>query len=164
MKIGTPETKFGSGSLVSDSVPEVCQGVPFMTSLEIAELAGMRHDNIMRFIRRELDAIGIAALRFEASYRDRGGRASLCYCLPGKFLLHVLTAFDAKLRFALIEHWEAVNEGWIKPQHGVVNHVVQRLVNGGRKARMLDLQGAEQRAKLDGRRLTTSERNLILLP
>jgi len=135
-----------------------------MTSLEIAERAGMRHDNVVRLIRRDLEAIEVTHLNFEGSYRDRSGRANFCYCLPGEYLLHVLTAFDAKLRFALIKHWQAVNEGWVQPQKNAVHVLTERLVNGGRKARMLELQGAEQRAKMTGRRLTAIERNLILLP
>lgn len=147
-----------------DSIPDICQDVPFMTSLEIAERAGIRHSDVMRLIRRELEAIDIAERKFASSYRDASGKANLLYCLPGEYLLHVLTAFDAKLRFALIKHWQAVNAGWVQPQKNAVHVLTERLVNGGRKARMLELQEAEERAMLSGRRLTAKERHFILLP
>lgn len=150
--------------IVPDSVPDSCRDVPFMTSLEIAERAGMRHDNVVRLIRRELDAIEIAHLNFEGSYRDRSGKASSLYCLPGEYLLHVLTAFDAKLRFSLIKHWQALNEGRVQPQKDALHDLTTQLVMGGRKARMLELQEAEEQARLDGRRLTAKERNFIMLP
>ncbi len=153
-----------SSPVAPDSIPEVCRDVPFMTSLEIAEVLGMRHDNVMRDIERRLANVKEDVLKFEGIYRDSMNRSRRCYCLPGKYLLFITTAYDDVGRMGLIEHWEAVNEGWIKPQQGVVNHVVERLVNGGRKARMVELQEAEERAMLSGRRLTAKERNFILLP
>lgn len=153
-----------SSPVTPDSIPEVCRDVPFMSSLEIAERAGMRHGDVMRLIRRELEAIEIPERKFASWYSDVRGRRRALYCLPGEYLLHVLTAFDAKLRFALIKHWQAVNEGWVQPQKNAVHVLTERLVNGGRKTRMLELQQAEERAMLSGRRLTAKERNLILLP
>lgn len=135
-----------------------------MTSLDIALRAGVRHDNVSRLIRRELDAIEVNHLKFEAVYIAGNGASRRCYCLPGEYLLHVLTAFDAKLRFALIKHWQAVNEGWVQRTKNIVEAVTTRLVMGGRASRRLELEQAEMRAEHLGTRLTARERRLILLP
>ncbi len=135
-----------------------------MTSLEIADMVGDRHGNVMAVIRRELAKIGEPELRFQSGYLDGQGQRRPCYCLPGTYLLFIASAYDAKLRFQIIQHWEALNNGTAQPVRDAANVFVQRLVNGGRKARMLELHEAEKRARLDGRLLTARERNLILLP
>jgi hypothetical protein len=161
---GAEQDERNFASVSPDSVPEVCRGVPFMTSLEIAAMTGKRHSNVLRDIQRELAKIGEPQLKFEAGYRDAQGQRRTLYCLPGTYLLFIASAYDAKLRFQIIQHWEALNNGTAQPVRDAADVFVQRLVNGGRKARRLELQEAEQRARLDGRPLTARERNLILLP
>lgn len=46
-----------------ETIPASCQGVPFMSSLEIAAMLGLRHGNVMRDIDRELDKIGEPQLK-----------------------------------------------------------------------------------------------------
>lgn len=57
-----------------------------MSSREIADLTGKRHDNVMRDIRemlRELDQFDTGAgLSFEGSYQDSTGRTLSCFNLP----------------------------------------------------------------------------------
>lgn len=151
-------------SIAPDVIPEVCRGVPFMSSLEIAAMTGKRHSDVLRDIQRELAKIGEDERKFASVYLAGNGERRPCYCLPGIYLLFIASAYDAKLRFQIIQHWEALNNGTAQPVRDAANVFVQRLVNGGRKARRLELQEAEQRARLDGRLLTARERNLILLP
>ncbi|MGB3878253.1 MAG: hypothetical protein WA980_20570 [Shinella zoogloeoides] len=135
-----------------------------MTTLEIAARSGVRHDNLLRLVRQELEAVDEAALRFEASYIDRSGKRSLCYCLPGEYLLHVLTAFDAKLRFALIKHWQAVNEGWAKPVKNIANIYAGRLVAGTKEERRLRYQTEIAKVEAAGRRATAWDKMLASKP
>jgi len=53
-----------------------------MSSLEIAELTGNRHTNILRDIRNILQQAGIGALRFESSYLSSQNKSLPCYNLP----------------------------------------------------------------------------------
>ncbi|MEJ1173428.1 Rha family transcriptional regulator [Agrobacterium sp. CMT1] len=151
-------------SVAPDAIPEVCRAVPFMSSLEIAAMTGKRHSDVLRDIQRELSKIGEDERKFASVYLAGNGERRPCYCLPGTYLLFIASAYDAKLRFQIIQHWEALNNGTAQPVKDAANVLVQRLVNGGRKARVLELQEAHQHARLEGRLLTARERNLILLP
>lgn len=135
-----------------------------MTSLDIAERSGVRHDNVSRLIRRELDAIEVNHLKFEAVYIAGNGASRRCYCLPGEYLLHVLTAFDAKLRFALINHWQAVNEGWVKPVKDVANIYAGRLIAGTKEERRLRYRSEIAKIEEAGRRPTAWEKMLADKP
>ena len=53
-----------------------------MSSLEIAELLGKRHDNVMRDIETMLDGLGLAQLGFQSSYLGVNNQRRKCYNLP----------------------------------------------------------------------------------
>lgn len=77
-----------------------------MSSLQISEITGRRHDNVVRDIRNLLQQ-GVAALNFEVSnYKDVTGRTLLCYNLTKKGCLILASGYDAKLREKIIDRWE----------------------------------------------------------
>jgi anti-repressor protein len=53
-----------------------------MSTSEIAELTGKRHDNVMRGFRDVCEALEIDQLSFESMYPDTYGRKQLQYKLP----------------------------------------------------------------------------------
>lgn len=75
-----------------------------MSSLEIAEITGKNHANVLRDIRGVLDEVGIAASRFEGSYLGGDKISRLCYNLPKREFDLILTGYSAKYRLALIDH------------------------------------------------------------
>lgn len=77
-----------------------------MTSLEIAEVTGKRHDAILRDIRNLLKQ-GVDAHNFvETSYTDKSNRQSPCYELTKKGCLILASGYDALLREKIINRWE----------------------------------------------------------
>lgn len=92
-----------------------------MTSLEIAEVTGKRHDAVLRDIRNLLKQ-GVAAHNFvETSYTDKSNRKSPCYELTKKGCLILASGYDALLREKIINRWEELetenrNGGFIVPQ------------------------------------------------
>lgn len=77
-----------------------------MSSLQISEITGRRHDNVVRDIRNLLQQ-GVAALNFEVSnYKDVTGRTLPCYYLTKKGCLILASGYDAKLREKIIDRWE----------------------------------------------------------
>ena len=80
-----------------------------MTSLDLVELTGKRHDNIMADIRKEIDSLGkeIAELIFKAgSYLDKNNQSRPCYVFGKKGAMQLALKYEAKVRFRVIERLE----------------------------------------------------------
>lgn len=76
-----------------------------MSSLQIAELTGKRHDAILRDIRNLLKQ-GVAAHNFvETSYTDKSNRQSPCYQLTKTGCLILASGYNAVLREKIINRW-----------------------------------------------------------
>lgn len=77
-----------------------------MSSLEIAELTGKRHDHVIRDIRTLLSQ-GVAAPNFgEGTYKDANQQDRPCFNLTKKGCLILASGYDAKLRERIIDRWE----------------------------------------------------------
>ena len=79
-----------------------------MTSLEIAQLTGKQHKNVMRDIRNMESAWEkIAGLKFElGSYEDLNGQERPCYSLTKTETLYIATKFNDEARARLVLRWE----------------------------------------------------------
>lgn len=92
-----------------------------MSSLQIAEITGKRHDAILRDIRALLEQ-GVAAHNFvETSYTDKSNRQSPCFNLTKKGCLILASGYNALLREKIIDRWEELetekaNGGFKVPQ------------------------------------------------
>lgn len=77
-----------------------------MTSLEIAEVTGKRHDSVLRDIRNLLSQ-GVDAHNFvETSYTDKANRQQKCFTLTKKGCLILASGYDALLQEKIINRWE----------------------------------------------------------
>lgn len=81
-----------------------------MSSIEIAELTGKEHKNVMRDIRTLLEQ-GVQELNFEPSFIIRdlpngGSKQDPCFNLTKKGCLILASGYDAKLREKIINRWE----------------------------------------------------------
>ena len=79
-----------------------------MTSLEIAELTGKQHKNIMQAIRNMEPAWEkVNGLKFQlVEYRDRKGELRPCYQLSKTECLYIATKFNDEARAKLVLRWE----------------------------------------------------------
>lgn len=55
-------------TVAAQDLQQVCNGVPYLNTMEIAERAGMRHGDVMRLVRRELSAIEVDERKFASVY------------------------------------------------------------------------------------------------
>ncbi len=77
-----------------------------MSSLEVAELTGKEHKNVLRDIRALL-AQGVAQLNFElGSYKDANQQVRPCYNLTPKGCLILASGYDAVLREKIVNRLE----------------------------------------------------------
>lgn len=87
-----------------------------MTSLEIAEVTGKRHDAVLRDIRNLLSQ-GVDAHNFvETSYIDKSNRQQKCFSLTKKGCLILASGYDALLREKIINRWEELETGEAEPK------------------------------------------------
>ena len=79
-----------------------------MTSLEIAELTGKQHKNLMRdIINMDPAWVKIAGLKFElGSYEDANGQMRPCYRLTKTECLYIATKFNDEARARLVLRWQ----------------------------------------------------------
>ena len=84
-----------------------------LTSLEIAEVTGKEHKNILADIRDEISKLGTerAELIFQLSeYKDTTGRKLPMYLLNSKGILQLGARYSAETRFKLIEKIEQLQK------------------------------------------------------
>lgn len=98
-----------------------------MTSLQIAEVTGKQHSNVMRDIRNILEQLeDKRQFNFELSYREQqmpngGTKQVSCYILTKKDSLLLASGYDANLRAKIINRWEELERehatgGYLVPQ------------------------------------------------
>lgn len=134
---------------IPETIPASCRDVPFMTSLEIADMTGKRHADVLRDIERELAKIGDDERKFASVYLGGNGEHRPCYALPGEYLLFIASAYDAKLRMQIIRHWSALNNGTAQPVPDAANLLVNSL--GQRLVHPKAIRHAEERHYLESR-------------
>ena len=76
-----------------------------ISSIEISELTGKRHDNIVRDIKLMCNELKIDALKFEEIYLDARNRPQKCYNLPKRESLILGSGYDVVLRAKIIDRW-----------------------------------------------------------
>ena len=82
--------------------------VQTMTSLEIAELTGKQHKNVMQAIRNMEPAWEkVNGLKFQlVEYRDQKGELRPCYQLTKTECLYIATKFNDEARAKLVLRWQ----------------------------------------------------------
>ena len=86
----------------------VGNGTKHMTSLEIAELTGKQHKNVMQAIRNMEPAWEkVNGLKFQlVEYKDAKGQLRPCYQLTKTECLYIATKFNDEARAKLVLRWQ----------------------------------------------------------
>ena len=88
-----------------------------MTSLQIAEVTGRRHADVMKAIRKMEPAWEkVAEGKFSlGSYKDENNQDRPCYSLTKEECLYIATKFNDEARAKLIKRWKELEETHRKP-------------------------------------------------
>lgn len=81
-----------------------------MSSREIADLTGKRHDNVIRDVRNMLTELNLDHLSFEGVYIDAKGEDRKCYNLDKDLTLCLVSGYNVQLRMAIIKRWQELEE------------------------------------------------------
>ena len=95
-----------------------------MTSLEIAEITGKQHKNVMQAIRNMEDAwTKVNGLKFQlVEYKDQKGELRPCYQLTKTECLYIATKFNDEARAKLVLRWEELERTRI--QQGAIRQLM----------------------------------------
>ena len=84
--------------------------VKSMSSLEIAELTGKEHRNVMSDIRKMLEELKIDAAKFSATYKTGRNNTYECFNLPKDETITLISGYSAVLRMAIIKRWSELEQ------------------------------------------------------
>lgn len=132
-----------------------------MTSLQIAEITGKRHADVMKSIRKmepawEKVAEGKFAL---GSYKDENSQDRPCYSLNKEECLYIATKFNDEARAKLIKRWKELEEQHQKPSVPQ-NYLeaLKSLVKAEEEKQQLALENKKQQEQI----VTISKTNMEL--
>lgn len=77
---------------------------PMMSSVEIAELTGKEHKNVLADIRKML--VEIQSAEKSADYKDAMGRTQPCLMLDKEETLCLVVGYNTELRMRIIQRWQ----------------------------------------------------------
>lgn len=114
-----------------------------MTSREIAELTGKRHDNVLRDARAmlaELHGEG-GVLRFEATHRDpQNGQEYPVLALPKRETLVLVSGYSVAMRAKIIDRWQQLEADAADPMKALADPAKLRHVLLGYTEKVLALE------------------------
>ncbi|EAZ7297356.1 Rha family transcriptional regulator [Salmonella enterica] len=116
MNTAIATTNTASLSLVVDNTKPLT-----MSSREIAEYTGKRHDNVVRDIRNMLNALGEDVLKFEGIYLDQYGREKIEFHLNEELTMTLVTGYNVVMRNTVIKEWQRLKEEREKANNTPVN-------------------------------------------
>lgn len=118
-----------------------------MSSIEIAEVTGKRHDAVLRDIRKLLKQ-GVAAHNFVVSeYTDATGRKLPCYNLTKKGCLILASGYNAVLREKIIDRWESLETGKATPYYQIPQSFSEALMLAAKQAEQIESQQKQIQAQ-----------------
>lgn len=132
-----------------------------MTSLQIAEITGKRHADVMKSIRKMEPAWEkVAEGKFSlGSYKDENNQDRPCYSLNKEECLYIATKFNDEARAKLIKRWKELEEQHQKPSVPQ-NYLeaLKSLVKSEEEKQQLALENRKQQQEI----LTISKENMEL--
>lgn len=131
-----------------------------MTSLQIAEITGKNHFDVMRAIRKMEPAWEkINESKFAlVDYQDKKGETRPCYSLNKEECLYIATKFNDEARAKLIKRWKELEEQSKPSVPQNYLEALKSLVKSEEEKQQLALQNKRQQATI----LTISKENTEL--
>ena len=132
-----------------------------MTSLQIAEITGKNHFDVMRAIRKMEPAWeNVNESKFAlVDYQDKKGETRPCYSLTKEECLYIATKFNDEARAKLIKRWKELEEQHQKPSLPQ-NYLeaLKSLVKAEEEREQLALENRKQQQEI----VTISKENMEL--
>ena len=112
---------------------------PTMSSLQIADITGKRHDHVLRDIETILEQAEISLPKFGDTYLDGQGKPRPCYRLPRRECDLVISGYSVKYRLAIIDRWQELEKKAADPLTYLSNPDTLRLLLGSYAEKVSEL-------------------------
>lgn len=122
---------------------------PTMSSLQIAEITGKEHKNVLADIRRIFAEAGIEDANFLAPHKMPSGQKTTVYNLPRRECDLVMTGYSAKYRLAIIDRWQELEAKQAFNIPATYSEALRLAADLDEKNRALALENQEMKPKAD---------------
>lgn len=112
-----------------------------MTSREIAELTGKRHDNVRADI--EKMAFDLSLIFQEKAESSEGGRPFKVYLLPKRETLILVSGYSVTMRARIVDRWQELEAQQAAPAPAIPQTLAQALRLAADQADQLEQQQAQ---------------------
>ena len=109
-----------------------------MSSLEIAELTGKRHDHVMTDIKKMLESLGINAPDFSGTQTYGNNNTREVFNLPKRETLILVSGYSVELRAKIVDRWEELENQKPKSQAEMLLGMAQVIVDMEQKIQSQD--------------------------
>lgn len=137
--------------------------VQTMSSKEIADLTGKRHDHVLADIRNMFEQLKIDSTEFSGQYKDSTGRLLPCFNLDKELSTCLVSGYNVQLRMAIIKRWTEL-EAQAQPQFNLPTTFSQALLLAAQleeQKEQLALQVAQQQQVIEHQQPTVDAYEMI---
>ena len=122
-----------------------------MSSVEIAELTGKEHRNVMADIRKVLNELELNAADFSASQTYGNNNTRQVFNLPKRECTILVSGYNIKMRAAIIDRWQELEQKQPDPMLALNDPAIMRglLLNYSEKVLELEQANAEMAPKVE---------------
>ena len=113
-----------------------------MSSRDIADLTGKRHDHVMADISKMIEWLGDTCPDFSGDLPDSYGRPQKVYFLPKRETLILVSGYNIDLRAKIIDRWQELEE---KQKPAIPQTYAAALLEAGRLALEVEKQAEQLR-------------------
>lgn len=122
-----------------------------MSSREIADICGKRHDHVMADIRKMLDELNLNAPDFSGTYKTAQGNEYQCFFLPKREVMILVSGYRIDLRARIIDRLNELENQQkttaLLPQNYL--QALEALVESEKQKQVLALENQEMKPKAD---------------
>lgn len=143
--VGNGEIMFMKTELLSTNQRE--NATLTMSSREIADICGKRHDHVMADIRKMLDELNLNAPDFSGTYKTAQGNEYQCFFLPKREVMILVSGYRIDLRAKIVDRLEELENQQKLPSNYL--QALKALVESEEEKQTLLLENQIMKPKAD---------------
>lgn len=141
---------------MNEVIHKVNPGNLTMSSREIAELTGKRHDHVMRDIEKMLDELELAAPKFGGTYVTEQNKILPCYNLPKRECDILVSGYSLKYRAMIVDRWQELEAAQAPKVPGTYIEALEALIESEKQKQIAIATKAEIGSRREATAMNTA--------